>query len=133
MSRKSNGIKAERELYHMLWERGFAVVRVAGSGCMVEPSCDLLAGNGTTKVAIECKTTRDKKKYIEKKQMEDFKLFSEKFGLHPVVAIKFVRNGWWFIHPEQLEDTGKNFAISLEEIRKIGKNFDGFIGPRTHG
>lgn len=127
MSRKSQGIKAERDLYHMLWEKGFAVVRVAGSGCMVEPSCDLLAGNGAVRVAIECKTSKEKKKYLEKKQMQDFKLFSEKFGLNPIVAIRFSRNGWWFIHPDELEDTGKNLAISLEDIQKKGKGFEEFF------
>lgn len=124
---KRSGIAAERELLHMFWDEGFACIRVAGSGCMPEPSCDLLAGNGILKLAIECKTTKVKKKYLEKKQMEELKKFSGMFGLTTLVAIRFARKGWWFINPDKLEDTGKCLAISLEQMEKKGISFKELI------
>lgn len=124
---KRSGIAAERELLHMFWDKGFACIRVAGSGCMPEPSCDLLAGNGILKAAIECKTTKLKKKYLEKRQIEELKGFAGKFGLDTFVAVRFARNGWWFINPEKLDDTGKGLAISLEDIQKKGISFDELI------
>lgn len=126
MSKKS-GIAAERELLHMLCDKGFSCIRAAGSGSMPEPSCDLLAGNGILKVAIECKTCKTKKKYLEKQQMKDFELFAQRFGLSALIAVRFARQGWWFISPEQLDDTGKGLAISLEDIQKRGKNFDELV------
>jgi Holliday junction resolvase len=119
MGNKKKGIAAERELYHLLWAKDFAVVRVAGSGCMPEPSCDLLAGNGNHAYAIEVKTSRDKKKYLDKRQIKEFLEFSEKFGLQPLLAFKFVRNGWAFVKPEHLEDSGKLFAMSLEKAKEF--------------
>lgn len=118
---KKRGIAAERELLHLLWNKDYAVARVAGSGSIPEPSCDLLAGNGKASYAIECKTTRSNKKYITKEQMEEFLKFSERFGLKPLIAIKFIRKGWFFLNPKHLNDVGKNWAISLEEAKKKTK------------
>jgi Holliday junction resolvase len=119
MGNKKKGIKAERELFHILWDKEFAVVRVAGSGCMPEPSCDLLAGNGERAFAIEVKTSREKRKYITKEQVSEFIKFSKKFGLQPLIALKFMRTEWLFVYPEHLEDTGKNFAISIEKAKEL--------------
>ena len=127
MGVKEKGANAERELLRMFWAAGFACARVAGSGCVPKPSCDLLAGNDLTKLAIECKTSIKTKKYIEKEQMADFMLFSKKFGLTPLVAVKFNRQGWWFIHPEKLEKTEKSLAISLEDIKRNGCSFKDMI------
>lgn len=124
---KKRGIAAERELLHMLWQKGFACCRVAGSGSIPEPSCDLLAGNTKDKYAIECKTCRARKKYINKEQIEEFAIFAKKFGLAPLLAIRFVRQGWFFIPPEKLDKTRKGLAISLEEIKKRGKSFEELV------
>ncbi|MEK6852643.1 MAG: Holliday junction resolvase Hjc [Nanoarchaeota archaeon] len=113
---KKRGIAAERELLHLM-EKDYAVIRVAGSG-VINPSCDLLAGNGKSKYAIECKTCRSKKKYLKTKQIEEFVAFSTKFGLEPIVAIRFVREGWHFVRPEHLERTPKGMAISLEDAKE---------------
>ena len=61
-------------------ESGFRSLRVAGSGVSDDSPCDLLAGkiNGK-KYAIECKTCKDKKRYIDKKQIEDFLVFRVAF------------------------------------------------------
>jgi len=124
MSNKDKGANAERELLHMLSKEGFAVVRVAGSGMIAETSADLIAGNSFKMFAIECKTCKDKKRYLDKQQISDLKEFSRKFGFPPVIAVKFNRQGWWFIDPEKLEDTGKGLAISLEDIKIKGMDFD---------
>jgi len=127
MGNKEKGASSERELLHLFWQRGFAVIRAAGSGMLPEPSCDLLVGKGDRKYAIECKTARIDKKYLNKKQIENLKRFAGIFGLKPFVAIKFLRQEWYFISPDKLEKTGKGLAISLEEIKKIGKSFEQFV------
>jgi len=117
MANKTKGIAAERELLHLLWQKGYACCRVAGSGSIPEPSCDLLAGNGINKYVIEVKTSRKEKKYISKEQMGEFKTFAEKFGLEPIIAVKFIREGWFFIKLEELDRTNKAFMISLEKAK----------------
>ncbi|MCS7134582.1 MAG: Holliday junction resolvase Hjc [Candidatus Pacearchaeota archaeon] len=118
MSNKKRGFDAERELLHLLSLKGFAVARIAGSGMMKETSCDLLAGNGKEKYAIEVKISSKEKKYIEKKQIENLREFSKKFGAIPLIAIKFLRKGWFFLRPEQLKKTKKGFVALLEEGKK---------------
>jgi len=118
MGNKEKGANAERELLKMFVEAGYMAVRVAGSGMLPEPSCDLLAGKGEKKWAIECKTCKGSKKYLDKEQIKRFRYFCKIFGLEPLLAIKFNRQGWFFLHPEKLERTGKGLAISLEAARR---------------
>lgn len=122
MANKIKGANAERELFHMLDSKGFACVRVAGSGMMENTYCDLMAGSKEKKIAyaIECKVTKNDKKYFDPEQIKNLIEFSSLFGVNPLVAIKFNRKGWHFIHPDQLTKTGKGMVISLEDIKKKG-------------
>ena len=128
---KRSGANAERELLHMFCDKGYSAIRVAGSGSMTEPSCDLLVGNGSLMAAIECKACKDKKKYLRAEQIDEFSKFAKNFGLAALVAIRFSRNGWWFISPENLDKTGKGLAISLEDIKIRGKSFDDLISKHS--
>jgi len=123
MGNKEKGANAERELYQMFIDNNFRAVRVAGSGMAENTSCDLIAGNSQGKFCIECKASKKTNKYITKKQIEEFMVFSEIFGLKPVIAVKFNRQGWFFLKPEDLENSGKNFVVSLENAREKGKRF----------
>lgn len=124
---KSKGSNAERELLKSFIENNYRAVRVAGSGTMENSDCDLIAGKVGKKYAIEVKSTKNPYKYISKKQIENFLVFSEIFGLTPVIALRFDREGWFFLHPSSLEDAGKNFVLTIEKARKDGKKFSQFF------
>jgi holliday junction resolvase Hjr len=128
MSNKSKGSKAERELFSMFIDNSYRAVRVAGSGVMENADCDIIAGKKGEKYAIEVKSTKALVKYISKEQIESFIIFSEIFGLKPVIAVRFNRLGWFFIEPKKLQDCGKNWVISLEDAREKGKRFSQFFG-----
>ena len=125
MGNKEKGANAERELYQMFIDSSHRAVRVAGSGMMENTACDLIAGKKGRgcKYCVEVKTSKKPIKYITKKQIEEFIIFSEIFGLKPVIAVKFNRQGWFFLNPKQLKDSGKNWCISLELARKKGRRF----------
>ncbi|MBS3085768.1 hypothetical protein J4225_03730 [Candidatus Pacearchaeota archaeon] len=128
MSNKSKGSNAERELFKKFIEAGWRAVRVAGSGVMENAECDLIAGKaGGRKYAIEVKSSKKPVKYISKQQIEQFMIFCEIFGLHPVIALRFNREGWLFLHPKKLRDVGNNWAVSLEEAKKKGERFSQFF------
>jgi len=121
---KAKGSNIERELYKKFIENNYRAVRVAGSGMMENADCDLIAGKkGKGKYAIEVKSSKIPVKYISKEQINNFLIFSNIFGLKPVVALRFSREDWWFLHPKHLKDSGKNFRISLEQAKKKGKRF----------
>src|SRR3989344_4913219 len=116
MSRKSKGINAERELIHKFWQQGWAATRVAGSGSSRYPSPDIIAGRGDKKIAIECKSSKEKYKYITKEELIQLKAFSEIFGAEPWIAVRFNNTPWYFIKTENLEEKGASFLVDLKVI-----------------
>ena len=127
MSRKSKGISAERELLHKFWSVGWACLRAAGSGSMRHPCVDLIAGNKLRKLAIECKTSKNKIKYIPKEEIEQLKIFSALFGAEPWIAIKFDRREWFLVSIEDLRSSRLNFVIDLDIVKSRGLLFEELI------
>lgn len=127
MSRKGKGINAERELIHKFWGNDWASVRIAGSGSMRYPSADILATNKLRRLAIECKTSKDPWKYIEKADIEQLREFAELFNAEPYLAFKFDRKDWLFLTLDDLEETDKNFMINIEKAERKGILFEELI------
>lgn len=128
MSTKSKGINAERELIALFWSKGFAASRVAGSGSSRYPSPDVIAGNRERKFAIECKLTKEKKKYFPEEEINQLKEFSEKFNAEPWVAVKFKEaKEWFFLTLEDLEKTKAGFVVSIGLARMKGLLFDELV------
>ena len=128
MSNKSKGSKAERELLDIFTDHSWSAARVAGSGSNDNTFCDLIAGKaGRRGVVVEAKSSKGPRVYITKQQINDFSKFAEIMGLIPVIAVRFNREGWLFIKPKQLEDSGKNWVVNLEKIRLTAKKFGQFF------
>lgn len=128
MSHKSKGIGAERELIHKFWAtHKWVAVRIAGSGSMKYPSADILATNKLRKLAIECKTTKDQKKYFTKEEIKQFKLFAERFGAEPWIAIKFKGIEWLFLPLDEITEIKKCFLVDAEIAKRKGVLFEELI------
>jgi Holliday junction resolvase len=129
MSNKSKGSKSERELLDLFTEQGWRAARVAGSGKNDNTFCDLIAGKiGNKGFAIEAKSSKNSRIYITKKQIEEFVVFSEIMGLSPVIAVRFNREGWHFLKPLEMEDSGKFWVVSLDRVKDKGLRFGQFFG-----
>src|SRR3989338_5705260 len=113
MSLKSKGINAERELVHKFGAAGWACIRVAGSGSSRYASPDLLAGNARRKLAIECKVTSDKAKYLGKDQIDQLAFFSSTYWSEAWIAVKIARE-WLFMMLEDLRETQAGYCVSKE-------------------
>ena len=128
MSNKSKGSNAERELVKILTQQGWRAVRVAGSGVGEDSPCDIIAAKiGKRGFTIEAKSSKKSTIYITKQQIEDFILFSSIIGLQPVLAARFNRQGWLFLSPQELKDTGKYFSLKLGTALSKGKRFSQFF------
>lgn len=132
MSNKAKGSKAERELLDIFVKENYRCVRVAGSGVMENSDCDLIAGKKGEKYSIEVKSSKKPIKYITKEQIENFIIFSEIFGLEPVIAVRFNRLGWFFINPKDLEDTGKYWVVNMKIIKEKGRRFSQFFSKNEN-
>lgn len=128
MSKKSRGINTERELIRMFWENGFASMRAAGSGSSQYPSPDVIASNNVRKIALEIKLTTENKKYFTKKEINELRYFSDKFGCESWVGIKFSRKAWYFLTLEDLQETPQqNYVVSLELAERRGLSFEELV------
>ncbi len=128
MSNKAKGSRVERELLNLFTEQGWRAARVAGSGVNENTFCDLIAGKqGRKGYAVEVKSSKKSRIYITKKQIEEFVMFTHMIGLKPVIATRFNREGWHFISPDQLEDSGENWVVSLDKVQNHGKRFGQFF------
>lgn len=128
MSNKSKGSNAERELLKIFTQNCWRAARVAGSGVSDDSPCDLIAAKlGKKAHAIECKSSKKTTIYITKAQIEDFVLFSSIIGLKPVIAARFNYQGWLFVDPKHLKDTGKYFSLPLKIAQEKGQRFAQFF------
>lgn len=129
MSTKAKGSRAERELFHSLWDEGFAVIRAAGSGSTTKPSPDLLAGNGKKTLAIECKSLKAEKKYFTQEEIQQLLLFAETFGAEAWLALRFDKKGWYFFEAKAIQKSkGENFLVSFSQLQREGLQFEEFVG-----
>lgn len=120
MNRKAKGTKGERELVRAFNEGNWACSRIAGSGSSKYPAPDIIAGNAIRRMAIECKVTKDKKKYLTKEEIDQLRTFSQMFGAESWVAVKFGAEPWYFLMLEDLQETGNNWVVSLEVAQRRG-------------
>ncbi|HIG52219.1 TPA: hypothetical protein EYQ19_02285 [Candidatus Pacearchaeota archaeon] len=128
MSNKKKGSNAERELVKLFSGHGWRAARVAGSGVNDDSPCDLIVGKINRKgFTIEAKSSRKDRIYISKMQIEDFILFSKMINLNPIIALRFNREGWLFLNPKELVDSGKNWVISLKKAKEKGLRFSQFF------
>lgn len=120
MNRKAKGTKGERELVKLFNEAGWSCVRIAGSGSSKYPSPDILAGNAARRVAIECKVTKDQKKYFPDDEIEQLRTFSQRFGAESWIGVRFPGEQWYFLMLEDLDKTPGSSLVSLDLARRKG-------------
>ncbi|MBI1968975.1 Holliday junction resolvase [Candidatus Woesearchaeota archaeon] len=130
---KAKGTNAERELVKLFNEAGWSCIRVAGSGSSKYPAPDILAGNALRRVAIECKITKEQKKYFPHDEIEQLRLFSSRFGAESWIGVKFPGEPWHFVLLEDLEDTGTCRAVSVELAKRKGLNMEAFLNKERNG
>ncbi len=114
------GVRAERELVDMLWRKGFAVVRAAGSGNMYSP--DVIAIKDGKVLAFECKSWKREEVYIEEDQFRKMSEWQRRSGALLYIAWKYPRKGWLFIPFSLLRRRGSKYVISWEEGKLLGRN-----------
>ncbi|MEA3378638.1 MAG: Holliday junction resolvase Hjc [Nanoarchaeota archaeon] len=126
---KKKGTRAERELFHLLWNAKWSVVRSAGSGSSRQPSPDLITSDGKRVLAIECKALKSRVKYFNKEEIAQLAEFSIGFGAEPWIGIRFDQEGWYFMHINDIPlSRGSTYCLSFDFVQKKGLKFEELIG-----
>ncbi len=128
MNRKAKGTRGERELIKIFNESGWSAIRAAGSGSSRYPSPDILAGNAIRRLAIECKVTKDQKKYLEEEEIEQLRTFAQRFGAESWLGVRFAGEEWYFLMLEDLEKTANCWAVSVELAKRRGLTAEELMG-----
>ena len=131
MAHYNKGANAERELIKTLFDWGFAVLRVAGSGVSPLPSPDVVALKSGKILAFECKAWKGNYLAIPLITMNDEVNWAKTAGAEFFVAWKIPREGWLFVRAENFHNAGKNFMISIEEARKHSTALGVIAGNQT--
>lgn len=128
---KGKGSNAERELLHKFWKvDGWGAIRVAGSGSMKYPSSDLVVGNGSRLLVIECKSCGSDKEYISKDQIEQLNVIAKRLGGEPWVGIRFDRSSWLFLAPNELKETGNHWVAVKVLAEAVGRGFNELVAAK---
>lgn len=116
------GFSHERDLVKKLWDKGFAAMRSPASGSKTKrvKYPDIVALKNGKIIVLEVKTiSKERTVYIDSYQVEKLKIFSERSGGEPYIAVKIIGSGEWrFIPLEHLErtDSGR-YKLTIDMIR----------------
>jgi len=114
-------------LLHLFWAKEWATIRSAGSGSMKYPGPDLIASNKARVLAIECKSTKKNKQYLEEYDIKQLKDFCDIFGAEPWFAVRFSRKDWLFLSIEDIEKTETGYVIDSKVAERRGLLIDELI------
>ena len=120
------GASAERELMRMLWDRGAAVIRSAGSGNSYSP--DVVAIINGRAVAFECKAWNKSELFVRREQYEKMVEWSRRANTPDFIAWKNPRAGWFFVPLEYLEKKVKHYGIRIDDVRRLTTTLDVILG-----
>ena len=112
MARYNKGANAERELLHLLWKNGFAVVRAAGSGGITVPCPDVMAIKGEKKIVIECKAWGANNLAIKRNQIDELVEFAARAHSPLIIAWKITGKGWHFLNIKDFNQSEKFYTIN---------------------
>ncbi len=124
--RYAKGARGERELINTFSERGFSVIRAAGSG-VSSLSPDLLVFKKGVQYAFECKAWDTGSIGIEKEKFLALKKWEENTGITTFIAWRISRIGWKFMYLSELEEQDKTFTVTKKRALGIDRKLEDII------
>lgn len=126
IGRYSKGARGERELLNTLYEKGFSVVRAAGSG-VNSISPDVIAVKGGKGMVFECKAWDRSSLSIDHEKFESMRLWRDNALMDTYMAWRMNGQGWYFIKLDEMTRTEKNYTVTKKTAFKIGRKLEHII------
>jgi len=121
--RYAKGARGERELIALFSEKGFSVIRAAGSG-VNSLSPDMLVFRKGVQYAFECKAWDSGSLAIQKEKFKALKEWEENTGITTFIAWRISRVGWKFIYLSELEENPKSYTVTMTKALAIDRSLD---------
>jgi Holliday junction resolvase len=126
MTRYQKGAAAERELLNTLYERGYSVIRAAGSGVNALGP-DIVVLKGQKAIAFECKSGYEGGLSIMEEQYQKIVEWQTRSIFPIYVAWRINREGWFFILPDEMRKTENRRVLTQREARKINRMLEAVL------
>lgn len=123
MNRYSKGARGERELLNFLYEKGYSVIRAAGSG-VNSLSPDLLAVREGRGIAFECKAWDSSSIFIEPDKVEVLKKWESNSKMELFIGWRINGKGWFFIKLNELNKAEKNYTVTKKIAMSINRRLE---------
>jgi len=121
--RYAKGARSERELISIFCEKGFSVIRAAGSG--VSSLCpDILVFRKGMQYAFECKAWESGSLGIEREKFKALKDWENNTGITTFIAWRIGRVGWRFVYLDELEENPKSCTITMKRALAIDRGLE---------
>ncbi|MCK4319141.1 hypothetical protein KAW38_01055 [Candidatus Micrarchaeota archaeon] len=124
--RYRKGSAAERELIKHFHDRGFAVIRAAGSG-VSSLSPDLMAFKKGMQYAIESKAIETENLAIKKEQFENLVKWEETTGITSYIGWRRKREQWVFIPLSVFKKNKGSYSINWKNAKLIGRSLQELV------
>lgn len=121
------GANAERELMQILYAKGFALLRAAGSGVNPLDCPDVIALKDGRILAFECKAWNATSLALSKEQFEGDVEWCKRAGAEFWIAWRMPREDWLFLKPQDFRFSGKNYLTTQTEAREKGILLDALM------
>ena len=120
MAMYGKGARSERELIGLFSEKGYSVIRAAGSG--VAGECpDLLAFRSGVQYAFECKAWGGERVAVDREHFDALRRWEENTGITTMLAWRMDRLGWFFIYLSELEENPKSYSMTKARALEINR------------
>ncbi len=126
MHRYIKGARSERELINFFYKLNYSVIRSAGSG-VNSLSPDIIVIKNKKGFAFECKAWDRSSLSIDKDRYKSLKDWENNTGMNTFIAWRMNIKGWYFIKPEEMNETDKHYTITMTNALKIGRNLNSII------
>ena len=126
MQRYSKGARGERELLNWLHDRGYSVIRSAGSG-VNSISPDIVAIKSAKGLAFECKAWDRSSLSIEIEKFEFLTEWERNTGMQTFIAWRMNGTGWFFIKLSEMNKKEKSYTVTKSSALRIGRGIESII------
>lgn len=123
MNRYVKGASAERELIGMFLERGYSVMRSAGSG-VNSVSPDIISYKNGKGFAFECKAWDKGSLSIDIEKFECLMRWKENTSMETFIAWKVRRSGWFFVRLEEMGRNEMSYTVTKKNAIALNRRFD---------
>lgn len=126
LTRYAKGARTERELLKVLHEKGFSVMRGAGSGINTL-SPDIIAIKEGIGYAFECKAWDNDNLSIENDRFEGLVNWERNTKMNTFIAWRMNGNGWFFIKLHEMKENAKTKTMTKKTTIEINRRLESII------